>query len=74
MTFLDGISRPKGARLLLAFSAYGHAVRRAETGASTMLIEDARYRKQCIENLEVSDVRNLGLGLKQRANLAKRLP
>lgn len=70
MTFLDGISRPKGARLLLAFSAYGHAVRRAVTGT----IEDARYRKQCIENLEVSDVRNLGLGLKQPVNLAQRLP
>lgn len=57
----------------LATKAYGNAVHRAALAASTKLIEDAKYRKHCIENLGVSDVKNLGLGLKQLANLAKRL-
>lgn len=58
----------------LAAKAYGHAVRRAAMAASTKLIENAKFRKQCVDNLSVSDVKTLRLGLKQLANLARRLP
>ncbi len=48
----------------LATAAYGKAVVRAARAASTTLLENANYRKQCIENLAIDDAKKLVSGLK----------
>ena len=58
----------------LAVGAYGDAVRRAARAASIKLLEDAKYRKHCIENLAIADSKRLLSGLKSLAKVAKVLP
>jgi hypothetical protein len=58
----------------LAAGAYGDAIRRAARAASTKLLEDAKYRKHCVENLAIADSKNLMQGLKKFAKVAKDLP
>lgn len=48
----------------LATTAYGEAIIRAARGASTKLLENTSYRKQCIENLAIEDTKALVSGLK----------
>jgi hypothetical protein len=54
----------------LAIHAYGDAVRRAARGASAKLLEDVKYRKNCMEQLAVADSKGLGSGLKLLAKIA----
>jgi len=58
----------------LAVGAYGDTVRRAACAASTKLLEDAKYRKHCVENLAIADSKSLMQGLKKFAKVAKDLP
>ena len=43
---------------------FEEAVVRAARAASTTLLENANYRKQCIENLAIDDAKKLVSGLK----------
>ena len=56
-----------------AMVAYGRAIPRSGQAASTKLIEDSKYRKQCIENLSVSDGKLLLSGLTQFPKVIKTL-
>jgi len=47
----------------MAADAYGNAVARAARAASTKLLEYPAYRKQCIENLAITDAKRLMSGL-----------
>jgi len=47
----------------MAAGAYGNAVARAARAASTKLLEHPAYRKQCIENLAITDAKRLISGL-----------
>jgi hypothetical protein len=58
----------------LAARAYGDAVRRTARAASTKLLEDAKYRKHCADNLAITESKNLVSGLKKLAKVAKELP
>ncbi len=58
----------------LAIEAYGAAIARTARAASTKLLEDAKYRKQCAENLAIADARSLLSGLKLFAKVLKTLP
>lgn len=56
-----------------AMQAYGNVVTRAARAASTLLLEDARYRKQCVENLAIDDAKKLLSGLRQFTKVLKAL-
>lgn len=58
----------------LAVGAYGDAVRRAARAASTKLLEDAKYRKHCAQNLAITDSKSLVAVLKKLAKVAMDLP
>ncbi len=60
-----------GARL--AEGAYGDAVVRAARAACTKLLEDGRYRKQCIDILAIEDAKTLLSGLKLFPKILKAL-
>ncbi|MFM9971759.1 MAG: nucleotidyl transferase AbiEii/AbiGii toxin family protein [Burkholderiales bacterium] len=47
-----------------AMTAYGSAITRAARMASTKLIENAKYRRQCMEDLAITDAKLLTSGLK----------
>lgn len=57
----------------VAAGAYGNAVRRAALGASKKLLDNAKYRKICSDNLAITDSKGLLSGLKKLAKLAKDL-
>jgi len=57
----------------LAAGAYGDAVVRAARAASTKLLDDAKYRKHCADNLAISDSKTLLSGLKQLGKIIKDL-
>lgn len=56
-----------GARL--AISAYGEAVTRAAHSACAKLLEDAAYRRHCIENLAIDDSKTLVVSLRTLAKI-----
>lgn len=57
----------------LAIGAYGEAIGRAARGASTKLLEDVAYRRQCAKTLAITDTKHLLSGLKILAKVAKKL-
>jgi hypothetical protein len=57
----------------LAGRAYGDAIGRAARAASAKLLENAKYRKQCVDYLAITDSKGLVAGLKLLAKVAKRL-
>jgi hypothetical protein len=57
----------------LAVGTYGDAIGRAARAASTKLLEDARYRKKCAENLTITDSKGLVAGLRVLAKVSKKL-
>jgi Nucleotidyl transferase AbiEii toxin, Type IV TA system len=58
----------------LAVGAYGNAIARAARGASSKLLEDAQYRRQCAQDLGVTEMKRLMSGLRILAKLANELP
>ena len=59
----------EGARL--AIGAYGEAVTRAAHNACAKLLEDAPYRRHCIESLAIDDNKILVAGLRSLTKIAK---
>jgi hypothetical protein len=57
----------------MAAGAYGNAVARAARAASTKLLEHSAYRKQCLENLAITDAKRLISGLRMFARVLKAL-
>lgn len=57
----------------MAAGAYGNAVARAAHAASTKLLEHPAHRKQCIENLAITDAKRLVSGLQIFARVLKAL-
>jgi hypothetical protein len=55
----------------MAVGAYGNAVSRAARAASTRLLENPVYRKQCVENLAITDGKSLMSGLRIFAKVLK---
>jgi Nucleotidyl transferase AbiEii toxin, Type IV TA system len=60
-----------GARLAIA--AYGDAIGRAALGASTKLLKDAAYRRQCAKDLNIAEATRLLSGLRVLAKMARDL-
>ena len=57
----------------LASAAYGEVVSRAASGASSKLLEDATYRRQCAKALGIGAEKRLLAGLRKLAKVAKQL-
>ena len=57
----------------LAVDAYGNAIGRAARGASAKLLEDTRYRRQCAQDLGITEMKRLMAGLRILAKVANDL-
>ena len=56
----------------LAINAYGNVVARSALKASIGLLEDARHRKHCVDNLAITDTKSMMAGLKALAQISKK--
>ena len=57
-------SEPLGRGLAIATQAYGKVVARDARRAATRLLEDAAWRRRCVESLVITDTRTLLSGLR----------
>ena len=58
----------------LAVDAYGNAIARAARGARSKRLEDACYRRQCAQDLGITEMKRLLAGLRILATVANALP